>query len=147
MNDLVVGLHTIAGSANSADMIGRSFLWRGGTSGCRCIRLEVRRSLGLRNPESEGNDVGDVSLGTVYLNGYAETFSEETHGFETFLVVRSTTTNEDFDGVSDELLLVFLECADDALERGGDVREVGNATADYEDLSFGVRRSAGQEIN
>jgi len=65
---------------------------------------------------------------------------------ETLLVVGAGTTDPDLDLVLNELGSNFSQGADDALEGGGDVGEVGNATADEEYLAFGVLRSTQHQV-
>ena len=59
--------------------------------------------------ERERDDVGDVCLGAIDLDGDAE----EAHGLEALLVVKPP--HEDADAVHDEWVLVLLEPTDDAL--------------------------------
>jgi hypothetical protein len=47
----------------------------------------------------------------------------------------------------DERGFVFLQGADDALESGGDVGEVGNTPTDDEDLAIGMGRAAGDQVD
>lgn len=124
----------------------------------------------LGDTETEGNDGRDVVVGSEadprerilnelesscvnvksdgsHLDLYTESLSEETHGLETFLVVRSTTTNEDADLVELKSTLVLLEGRDDTLEGGSDVGEVGNTSTDEEELAFGVGGTAGDEVD
>jgi len=65
---------------------------------------------------------------------------------KTFLVVRTRTTDPDLDFVLDELRSNFAESADDTLECGGDVGEVGNTTTDEENLALRVNRGAEHEV-
>lgn len=55
---------------------------------------------------------------------------------QAFLVIRTSSSDENFDIVLDELGLELLEGFDNALERSGNVGEVGDATTNDEDLAF-----------
>jgi hypothetical protein len=88
-----------------------------------------------------------VGVGAEDADGDAQALTKETHGLETFLVVGTTTADEDLDRVVDKLVLVCLECTDDALEGSGDVGEVGDTTNDDEDLAIGVRSATGDEVD
>ena len=68
--------------------------------------------------EHEQDDVGDVHLGAIDLDGD----TEEAHGLEALLVVKPP--HEDVD-VVDEWVLVLLEPTDDALEHGSHVGAMG----------------------
>jgi len=81
------------------------------------------------------------------LDLYTESFSEETHSLETFLVVGSTTTNEDANLVELKTSLVLLEGRDDTLESSGNVGEVGNTSSDEEKLAFGVGSTTSHKID
>ena len=88
-----------------------------------------------------------MGVGTEDADGNAQALTEETHGLETFLVVGTATADEDLDGVVDELVLVFLERTDDALEGSSDVGEVGDTTTNDEDLAIRVRSTTGDEVD
>ncbi len=68
-------------------------------------------------------------------------------GAEANLVVGTTATNEDLDAARNELLLVLLESADNALEGGSNVGKVGDTTTDDEDLALGTGSSAGNQVD
>ena len=155
-DDLVVGL-----DAGSVGADGTNFT----TSGLDLGRMDIGRrgtGCGRRNrngnptflasalvlhAQSKRDDIRNVRLGTVNLDRDAQALTQETHGLETFLVVGSTTTDEDADGVSDELVLIFFEGADNTLERGGDVCEIGNTTADDEDFAVRAGSTAGDKVD
>lgn len=65
---------------------------------------------------------------------------------KTFLVVRTSTTNPDLDLVFVEGGSHFPESANDTLECGSDVGEVGNTTTNEKNLSFGALRSSEHQI-
>ena len=87
-----------------------------------------------------------MAVGTEDADGDAQAVTE-THGLEIFLVVGTTTADEDLDGVVGELVLVFVERTDDALEGSSNVGEVGDTTTNDEDLAVGVRSTTGDEVN
>ena len=97
--------------------------------------------------KGKGYNLGDVSVGAVHLDGDTERLAEKAHRLQTLLVVRATTTNVDLHIVIDERGLVLLQRTDDTLEGGSDVREVGDTTADDEDLALRMRCSAGDKID
>lgn len=103
--------------------------------------------LGNVDAKSQRNNLGDVGVGTKDTDGNAQALSEETHGFETLLVVGSSTSDEDLDLVGNQLVLELLESTDDALEGGGDIGEVGNTSSNDEDLSFGVGGTTSDEVD
>ena len=90
----------------------------------------------------EQDDVGDVHLGAVDLDGD----TEEAHGLEALLVVK--LPHKDADAVCDEWVLLLLEPADDALEHGSHVgdSEVGDATANDEDLAVWAGHATCDEV-
>jgi hypothetical protein len=101
----------------------------------------------LGDTETERNDSGDVVIRSEDLDLYTESFSEKTHSLETFLVVGSTTTNEDANLVELETTLVLLESRDDTLEGSSDVGEVGDTSSDEEQLALRVGSTASHEID
>ena len=142
VDDLVVGLSALAVRANGTNgaVLGGGDLSSSGLGGSRDgggRRDRVDSVLRLcLDTKSKRNDLSNVSVGTVNLDGYTEGLSQETHGLETLLVVGTTTTDVDADIVSDEAAAVLLEGADDALEGRSDIGEVGNATTDDEDFAL-----------
>lgn len=152
MDDLVVGLSAFAVRANGTDRTilrsrNSSRSLRGSrNSGRRRNRMNGVLGLGL-NTKGERDDLGNVSVGTINLDGDTKRLSQETHGFETFLVVGATTTNVDADIVGDEGSLVLLQGTDDTLEGSGNVGEVGDTTTNDEDLAFRVGISTGNEVD
>lgn len=97
--------------------------------------------------ESEGDNLGNVGVGTEDADGDTQALTKETHSLETLLVVGTTTADEDLDFVVDELVLVLLESTNDALEGSSDVGEVGDTTTDDEDLAVGARGATGNEVD
>ena len=93
--------------------------------------------------EREWDDVGDVHLGAIDLDGDAE----EAHGLDDLLVVK--LPHEYVDTVRDEWVLVLLEPMDDALERGSHIgdSEVGDAAADDEDLAVQAGHAVCDEVS
>ena len=92
------------------------------------------------------DDVGDVCLGAIDLDGDAE----EVHGIEALLVIK--LPHEDADAVRDEwvlVVLVLLEPTDDALECGSHVgdSEVGDAVVDDEDLAVWAGHATCDEVS
>lgn len=81
------------------------------------------------------------------MNLNTKRLTEQSHSLESFLIIRSTSSNEDSDLVLLKLMLVFLERSDDSLEGRSDVGEVGNSSTDDEDLSFFVGRSTSHQID
>ncbi len=84
-----------------------------------------------------------MSLRTKDLDWDAQTLSEKTHRLKTFLVVWTTTADEDFDLVVDEGIFVFLKGTDDTLEGSSNIGEVGDTTSDDKDFSFRIRLATG----
>jgi hypothetical protein len=105
--------------------------------------------LGLADVDSksEGNDVGNMSVGTEDTDGNTQRLAEKAHRLETLLVVGSSTTNEDPDLVGDQLVPELLEGADDTLEGGSDIGKVGNTSTDDEDLSLWVGGATSDKID
>ena len=104
-------------------------------------------ALGEVNAECEGDDLGDVGVGAEDTDRDTEGLAKEAHGLETLLVVGTATTNEDLDLMSNELVLVLLEGADDSLEGRSDVGEVGDTTTNDENLAIGTGSAAGEEVD
>lgn len=105
--------------------------------------LDVR---GLARDEGKGHDTRDVHLGAVDVHIEAELLSDALDVLETLLVVGTSTTDPDLDVVLDEERGDFPKGADDTLEGGRDVGEVGNTTTDEEDLALLVLRSTEHEV-
>jgi hypothetical protein len=101
----------------------------------------------LADAEGERDAGGDVVLRAEDLDLDAEGLAEEAHGLEALLVVGPAAADKDADFVELQALLVLLERADDALEGGGDVGEVGDAAADDEDLAALLDLAAGHQIH
>ena len=96
--------------------------------------------------QSQGNDLGDMGFGTVYLDGNTERLSQQAHGLKTLLVVRATTANVYFDLMIDKRRPELPKGTDDTLEGSGNVSEVGYTTANDQDLSIGVGLSTSDEV-
>ena len=136
--------HSFAGLVRSGASLGR---WSIRLDRLEPINTNVRLVFGRINTKSKRDDLGDVRVWAKHPDGYAQALSEQTHGFETLLVIRATTTNKDFDLVSDQLALELLESADNPFEGSGNVGKIGDTTTDDEDLSLGVRRATGDKVN
>lgn len=96
--------------------------------------------------ESEGNDAGDVHLGPKDVHVEMQLLADGLDVLEAFLVVGASSSDPDLGLVLDEDRGDFSEGADDALEGGGYVGEVGNAAADEEDLTLGPQRGTEHEV-
>ncbi len=150
----VGGLGALSIGVDRANSVGRlaggSYL-RG--RGVNLDRFEAVDSsiarLGLAdiNAEGEWHDLGDVCVGAEDTDGDTQALSEQAHGLETLLVVGTSTTHEDLDLVVDELALELFKSADDALEGGSNIGEVGNASSNDEDLALGVRSAASDQVD
>ena len=84
---------------------------------------------------------------STYLDRYTQAFTQQSHGLQTLLVIRTTTTNKDLDLVSDQASFVFLQGTNNALECGSNVGEVSDTATDDENLSIRVRRTSGDQVN
>ena len=154
-DDVVVGLLTRAISLDGADGVLRGAARglvaavgmtvgvsvRGGSDGPSHSR---GRAL---DAESHGHDGGDGRLGAVNLHEDTDRLSTEAHGLETLLVVGTGSSNPNLDAVADEAILVLLQGADDTLEGGSDVGEVGGTSTDDEDLAVLVGLTASHQID
>lgn len=105
--------------------------------------LDVGR---LARDEGERHDARDVHLGAEHVHVEAELLADALDVLETLLVVGAGTTDPDLDVVLDERGRDFPQGADDTLEGGGDVGEVGDTTTDEEDLAVGVLGGAEHEV-
>lgn len=145
VDDLIAGLDALSVGLDSANRGASLDLRRlGSRSRGDAVGNGLVASL---HAESEGNNLRDVSLGTVHLNRHTQRLSKKAHGLQTLLVVGATTTNEDLDAVVDQLLLVLLEGTDDTLEGGSDVGEVGNTTTNDENLALGIDFASGDQVD
>ena len=140
----VNGPNSIGGLTSGSDLRGRSV----NLDRFQAVDSSIAR-LGLAdiNAEGEGDDLGDVCVGAEDTDGDAQALSEQAHGLETLLVVGAYATHEDLDLVVDELALELLEGADDTLEGGCNIGEVGNASSNDENLALGVRSAASNQVN
>lgn len=153
MYDLIAGLGALSVWVDGTDS--GSWFWLGDRSSLLGRRAGGRggdrlgdSSLVLRwNTEGERNDLGNVRVGPVDLDGHPEGLSEETHGFETFLVVWSTAADVDLDAVGNETCLEFLEGTDDTLESSSDVGEVSNTSTNDEEFALGVGSASSDQVD
>ena len=100
----------------------------------------------LAGDEGKRDDTGNVHLGTEDVHVELELLTDSLDVLETFLVVGASTTDPDLDVVLDEERSDLADGADDTLEGGGDVGEVGNTTTDEEDLALGVHGCSEEEV-
>lgn len=91
-------------------------------------------------------DTRDVHLWAVNLHVELELLSHVLDVLETLLEIGSGTTNPDLYVVLDEDLGKLSESADDTLECGSNVGEVGNTTSDEEDLALWIHGRSEHEI-
>jgi hypothetical protein len=142
----VDGSYSIGGLVRGDSSLGR---WRSiGLDRLEPTRTNViRLVLGRVNTKSKRDDLGDMCVWAKDSDKYAQALSEQAHGFETFLVVRASTTNKYFDLVRDQLVLELLESANDSLKGRSDVGEVGDTTTDDEDFAFGVGCATGDKVD
>jgi hypothetical protein len=87
-----------------------------------------------------------MHLGSVHVHSETKLNTNVLDVLKTLLVVGSGTTDPDLDLVLDKKGSDFSNCADNTLESGGDVGEVGNTTTDEENLALGVLRSTEHKI-
>jgi hypothetical protein len=102
--------------------------------------------LPLAGDESQGNDTGDVHLRTKDLGVETEFLGSGLHVLETLLVVGTSTSDPDLDVVLNQLSGIVSEGSDDTLEGAGNVGEVGNTTADEENLALLGLRGSEHEV-
>ena len=87
-----------------------------------------------------------MHLGAVDVHVEAKLLADVLDVLETLLVVRSSTTDPYLDLVFDKEGCDFPQGADDTLEGGGDVGEVGNTTTDEENLALLVLRGTEHKV-
>lgn len=112
-------------------------------------KKELRAKLldvGGLSAEGQGNDAGDVHLGTKDVHVEMQLLADGLDVLEPLLVVGTSSPDPDLGLVLDEDGSDFSESADDALEGGGYVGEVCNAAADEEDLALWPQRSTEHEV-
>jgi len=149
VDDLVLRLVATPTGLDSTDgdrLGGGSPRSRGSRSGRGEGSLGDMNAIACPDAQSQWNDLSDVGFGAIHLDGNTERLAQQAHGLETFLVVGATATDVNFNLVVDERCLELFESADDTLEGSGNVGEVGNTTANDQDLSLGVRLSASDEV-
>lgn len=116
-------------------------IWVSGCTGCDqkvAVRDHGQKSLVRgRNPRETY---------TKDLNFYPQGLSYQSHLLQTFLIVRSTTANEDSDFVTLKTLLVILQRIDNSAESGRDIGEIGNSSSNNKDLAFRVGLAASHEV-
>lgn len=153
MYNLIIWLDAFARRLNLTDgWLVRFHLQRRLKFRCRSTRCRGQNGWRLdhtvlSDTQREGDDFSDVRLWAVHLDRNTKTFAEQAHGLETFLVVRTTSANKDFDVVSNQATLELFQGTDDALEGRGDIGKVGDTTADDKDLAIRVGRAASNKIN
>lgn len=154
VDQVVRRLRALATGVDGSNRVGRLSSrrnlggWCIGLNGLQAVDTSVA-SLGLAdiNSERKGDNLGDMGIGTEDADRDTQALAEQAHGLETFLVVGATTTDKDLDLVRDQLIFELLKGADDALEGGSNVGEVGDTSSNDEDLALGVRCTTGNEIN
>lgn len=87
-----------------------------------------------------------MHLGTVDVHVKAKLLTNGLNVLQTLLVVGTSTADPDLDLVLVEGSGDLPQSADDTLEGGSNVGEVGNTTTDEEDLALGVSGGAQQEV-
>lgn len=87
-----------------------------------------------------------MHLGAVNVHVQTQLDTSRLDVLQTLLVVRTSTTDPDLDLVLVQNGGDIADGADDTLEGGGDVGEVGNTTTDEEDLALGVLRSTQHQV-
>jgi hypothetical protein len=107
---------------------------------------ELRDVRGLSRDEGKRHDTRHVHLRTEHVHVEAELLADVFDVLETFLVVGAGTTDPDLGLVLDEEGCDFPKGADDTLESRGNVGEVGNTTANEEDLALLVLGSTEHEV-
>lgn len=97
--------------------------------------------------KSERDNLGDMGIGSkdLYLN--SKRLTKESHGLQTLLIIGSATSDEDLDFMCLYFLLVLLEGANDALESRRNIREIGNTTADDENLAIRARSATCDQVD
>lgn len=100
----------------------------------------------LAGDEGKGDDTGDVHLGAEDVHVELELLADGLDVLETFLVVGAGTADPDLDVVLNKERGNLAKGADDTLEGGGNVGEVGNTTTDEEDLALGVHGGSEHQV-
>jgi hypothetical protein len=100
----------------------------------------------LAGDKGKRDDTRDVHLRTKDVHVELELLTDGLDVLETLLVVGASTADPDLDVVLDKERSDLTESADDTLEGGGDVGEVGNTTTDEQDLALGVHGSTEHEV-
>src|SRR5262245_38975964 len=100
----------------------------------------------LTRDQRQRHDTRDVHLRTVHMHVETKFLADGLDVLETLLVVGTRTTNPDLDVVLDERRRNFPQGADDTLEGRRNVGEVGNTTANEEDLALGMLGGTEHEV-
>ena len=101
---------------------------------------------GFLAEQSQWHDTADVHLGAVDVHVESELLTHGLDVLETLLVVGAGTTDPDLDLVLVQDRGDFSQSANDTLEGGGDVGEVGNTTTNEEHLALGVLGGTEHEV-
>jgi hypothetical protein len=96
--------------------------------------------------KGQRHDTRDVHLGAVDVHVEAELNADGLDVLQTLLVVGTSTADPDLDLVLNQDGGELADGANDTLESGGNVGEVGNTTTDEEDLALGVGGGAQHQI-
>lgn len=112
------------------------------------LGLELHRTalLPLARDQCQRHDTTDVHLGAKDLGVKTELLCRSLEVFKTLLVVGTGTTDPNLSVVLNESLAVLPKSLDDTLESASDVGEVGNTTADEEDLALLRHRSTEHKV-
>lgn len=102
--------------------------------------------VGLLAEKGKGHNTTDVHLRAVDVHVEAKLLTNSLDVLKTLLVVGTSTTNPDLDLVLVQDRGNLTQSADDTLEGGGNVGEVGNTTTDEEDLAVGVDGRAQHQV-
>lgn len=102
--------------------------------------------IGLLPTQSQWHDTTDMHLRTVHLHVKVEFLTNGLDVLKTLLVVGTSTTNPDLHLVLVEDGSNLTQGADDTLECGGDVGEVGNTTTNEQHLAVGVGLSPQHQV-
>lgn len=102
--------------------------------------------IGLLPTQGQWHNTTDVHLRTVHVHVEAKFLANGLDVLKTLLVVGTSTANPDLHLVLVEDGCDLTQGADDTLECGGDVGEVGNTTTNEQHLAVGVGRSPQHQV-
>ena len=102
--------------------------------------------IGLLAQQGQRHDTRDVHLGAVNVHVEAELNADGLDVLQTLLVVGTGTANPNLDLVLNQDGGELADGANDTLEGGGNVGEIGNTTTDEEDLALGVGGGAQHQV-